>query len=332
MTGTFREPSGDGTYVLQRVSASTDKPYAQETVTFSNGDVRLAGTVYEPRAAGKYPAVIFVQGSGAEGRWANAYLADYVARHEMVALTFDKRGVGASTGDWRSSTMQDLAADARAGVDLLAHRADVAAGKIGVYGHSQGGQLAAAVAENNPSVSWIVAADFPIGPQYLQDLYRVDTMLATMYSGKTLADAQALYAEFVDVARTAGSHDKLRADIRAAGNAAWLPDLGIPSDESWIWSWYPRVANYDDTASWGAVRVPVLLLFGADDALVPVQAGIAQTTAILKAHGQAAVTVRVFRGADHTLRVPPSTPGGWPQLPAGFPEVLVSFANGRLQP
>jgi uncharacterized protein len=276
MTGTFREPPVNGTYVLHRVSASTDKPYAQEAVTFSNSNVRLSGTVYAPQGPGKYPAVIFVHGAGAEGRWGSAYLADYVARHCMVALAYDKRGVGASTGDWRSSTMQDLAADARAGVDLLARRADVDTEKIGVYGHSRGGELAPAITANNPSVSWTVAADFAIGPQYLQDLYRVDTMLAKMYSGDELADAKALYAEFVDVACTAAPHDKLRTDVRSAGSAAWLQDLGIPGDDSWIWSWYPRVANYDDTASWGAVRVPVLLLFGADDALVPVQAGIAQ--------------------------------------------------------
>jgi pimeloyl-ACP methyl ester carboxylesterase len=330
MTGTFSEPRGNGTYVLHRLSTSTEKPYTQEDVTFSNGNVRLAGTVYAPRAPGKHPAVIFVHGSGAEGRWASAYLGDYVARHGIVALAYDKRGVGASTGDWRSSTMEDLVADARVGVDLLARRADVDPGKIGVYGHSQGGVLAPAIGANNASVNWIIAADYAVGPQYLQDLYRVDTLLATKYSGQDLTDAKALYAEFVDVARGAAAHDKLRADMRKAASAAWLDDLGIPGDDSWIWSWYPRIANYDDTASWGAIRVPVLLLFGADDALDPVQESVAQAVAILRAHGNSDVTVRVLPGADHTLRIPPSAPGAWPQLAAGFPDIIVSFANGRL--
>ncbi len=184
--------------------------------------MRLAGTVFAPRTAGKHPAMIFLHGSGAEGRWGSAYLADYVARHGIVALMYDKRGVGASTGDWRASTMQDLVGDGRAGVELLAQRADVDPANIGVYGHSQGGELAPAVAERNGHVAWIVAADSFIGPQYRQDLYRVDTMLGTMYSGSELAAAKALYAEFVDVARTGKAHDQLRADIRSANGASWL--------------------------------------------------------------------------------------------------------------
>src|SRR5580698_826323 len=332
MAGVFRDPAGNGTFMLHRLSTTTTKPYDERPVTFVNGPVRLAGTVYAPRAAGKYPAVIFVHGSGAEGRWASAYLADYVARHGVVALIYDKRGVGASSGDWRTSMMQNLAGDARSGVDLLAHRSDVDARKIGVYGHSQGGELAAAIAEHNDQVGWIIAADSPVGPQYRQDLYRVDTMLATMYSGKELADAKALYAEFVDVARTGASHDKLRADIAGARSARWLADLGIPDDASWIWDWYDKVGNYDNASAWGAVRVPVLLLFGADDALVPAQASIAQTTAILRSHGNDRVIARVFPGADHTLRVPASTAAGWPHNAAGFPQIIVTFARGELQP
>jgi uncharacterized protein len=332
MAGVFRDPAGNGTFILHRLSTTTIKPYDERPVTFANGKVRLAGTVYAPRAAGKYPAVIFVHGSGAEGRWANAYLADYVARHGVVALIYDKRGVGASSGDWRTSTMQDLVDDARAGVDLLAHRSEVDARKIGVYGHSQGGELAASIAEHNGQVGWIIAADSPFGPQYWQDLYRVDTMLATMYSGKDLTDAKALYAEFVDVARAGASHDKLRADIAAAGSARWLADLAIPDDSSWIWDWYDKVGNYNNASAWGAVRVPVLLLFGADDALVPAQASITQTTAILRSHGNDRVIARVFPGADHTLRVPPPTAEGWPHNAAGFPQIIVSFAQGELQP
>jgi hypothetical protein len=75
-----------------------------------------------------------------------------------------------------------------------------------------------------------------------------------------------------------------------------------------------------------------LLLFGADDALVPVQASVTQTTAILRSHGNEQVIVRVFPGADHTLRVPASTADGWPHNAAGFPQIIVTFARGELRP
>lgn len=325
LTGTFTENGSAGTFALHRVSATTGKRYAERDVAFYNGGVRLGGTLFLPAGTGSHPGIIFVHGSGDEGRWASAFLADYAARHGIAALIYDKRGVGASSGNWRTSTLPDLAADARAGIRLLAQTPGVDSRRIGVYGHSQGGGIAPEIAAGNPLVSFVVAADGPVGPQYLQDIYRVDTYLEQHYSGKQLADAERLYREFVDVARTGGSHAQLRADIRAAGNATWLTDVGIPDDRSWVWDWYPRYAHYDNRSAWKKVRVPVLILFGGKDALVPVKPSIDQTIALLKQGGDPPVTVRVFDDADHTLRVPPKTAQGWPHLPSGFPDVIAAF-------
>lgn len=325
--GTFSENGRAGTFELHRMHFATADQYEKREVTFSNGAVRLAGTLYVPRAPGMHAAVIFVHGSGDEGRWASAYLADYVARRGIAALTYDKRGVGASSGTWRTATMDDLAADARAGIALLARTPGIDARRIAIYGHSQGGEIAPAIAADNPLVSRVIDADGPVGPQYLQDIFRTNTFLEQSYSGKQLADAERLYGEFVDVARSGASHDRLRADMSAAGNAPWLADLQIPDDRSWIWNWYKGYGNYDNRSAWANVKVPVLILFGQDDRLVPPQSSIAQTAGILKANGNAHVTVRVFQGADHTLRIPPRTAGGWPHLPDGFPDVIATFLN-----
>ena len=325
LTGTFTENGNGGTFALHRVSAATGKPYAERDVTFYNGSVRLGGTLFLPAATGPHPGIIFVHGSGDEGRWATAFLADYAARHGIAALIYDKRGVGASGGNWRTSTLPDLAADARAGIQLLAQTPGVDSHRIGVYGHSQGAEIAPEIVAGNPLASFVVAADGPVGPQYLQDIYRVDTYLEQHYSGRHLADAERLYREFVDVARTGGPHAQLQADIRAAGDAPWLADLAIPDDRSWVWDWYPRYANYDNRSAWKKVRVPVLILFGGKDALVPVKPSIDQTIGLLKQGGDPHVTVRVFDDADHTLRVPPKTAQGWPHLPGGFPDIVAAF-------
>jgi alpha-beta hydrolase superfamily lysophospholipase len=328
MTGTFRETKArGGTLSLHRVAASVAQPYAAQPVTFANGEVHLAGTVYAPRAGGKHPAVVLVQGSGAEGRWATAYIADALARHGVIALSYDKRGVGASSGDWRTATFDDLAADARAAVHLLAQRADVDPSRLGVYGHSQGGFIAPLIAENDPEVKWIGDADGSVGPQYHQDLFRVNTALAKRYSGQTLADAEKLYAEFVDTARNATPHARLRTDMAEAGDPDWLDDLAIPDDDSWIWPWYAKTGIYDNSRAWGTVHVPVLILFGANDEITPPRESIAGTVLILKEHGEENVTVRIFPGADHTLRLAPTDRDGWPHNAPGFPDVLTAFAQ-----
>lgn len=327
ISGTFSENGHDGTFSLKRVPGKSGEPYAKRDVTFRDRDVQLAGTLFLPRAPGPHPALIFIHGSGAEGRWASAFLADYAARQGIVALTYDKRGVGASSGNWQTSTMADLVRDARAGIHLLARTPGVDRHRIGVYGHSQGGELAPAIAEGNPLVSFVIDADGPAGPQYQQDLDRVDTYLRQHYSGKQLADAERLYREFVDVARAGAPRDQLRADIRAAGNAPWLADLAIPPDTSWVWAWYAHYGDYDNSIAWANVHVPVLIIFGGDDMLVPVESSIAQTTGILRRSGNRSVTVRIFDKADHTLHVPSKTPDGWPHLPRGFPDVITAFVS-----
>lgn len=329
LSGKFTETNKPpGTFTLQRASLSTEKPYTEEDVSFRYLTVQIAGTVFAPRDKGPHPAVIFVQGSGPEGRWASKYLADYVARHGMVALVYDKRGVGASGGDWKTSELGELADDARAGVDLLAHRGDVDPKRIGVYGHSQGAEISPAIAQGDAQVAWIIAADGPVGPQYHQDLFRVDNILKAHFSGQQLDAAEKLYMEFVDVARDGKPHDKLRADIKAAGDAPWLDYLGIPDDGDWVWAFYKKIGNYDNHFAWSRVKVPVLLIFGGDDKLVPPQESIEQTSFILKHGRNPDVTVKIFPGADHTLRVPPATTDGWPQNAAGFPDIIVSFAEG----
>ncbi len=310
-----------GTFRLHRESGSTEPPYVSTPVRFSNGSVELAGTVLSPRFPGRHPAIVFLHGSGAEGRWANGYVADYLARHGVVALIYDKRGVGASTGDWKTSTLEDLAADGRAGVDLLASRADVDARALGVYGHSQGGFIAPLVAAD-ARVRWIIDADGNVGPQYEQDLYRVRTALAKRFGGDTLRNAMTLYREFVDVARNGMSHDQLNVDAARWRAAPWFDALALPSDTDWVWSWYRNVGNDDNRTAWRGVHVPVLLLYGGNDEVVPARASIDTIRTLVAGKGHGRVTVRILPGADHTLRLPAADSAGWPRYAPGYPRLV----------
>jgi len=327
--GTITEAGTNGVFALHRVSASTEKPYTATSVHFSNGSVVLAGTVLSPRTEGKHPAIVFIHGSGPEGRWANGFAADYAARHGIVALIYDKRGVGESNGDWKASPLEALAGDASAAVHLLVGRADVDAQRLGVYGHSQGGFIAPLVAVANPEVRWIIDADGNVGPQYEQDLFRVRTALAKRYTCQTLQDALSLYGAFVDVARNGLSRDKLHADMMKHRSAAWFDDLALPDDRDWVWKWYRAVGNADNRSAWRAVSVPVLLMYGEKDELVPPRPSIDAISRLLAANHDTAVTVRVLPSADHTLRVMSPDPLGWPRYADGYPALIIDWIARR---
>jgi uncharacterized protein len=325
--GTITEGAAEGTFSLRRVSASTDKPYRSTPIRFNNESVALAGTVLSPLTPGRHPAVVFIHGSGAEGRWASGFFADYVARRGVVALIYDKRGVGESTGDWKTSTLDDLAQDAKVAVHLLASRPDVDPRRLGVYGHSQGGFIAPMVAAGNTEVRWIIDADGNVGPQYEQDLFRVESALAKRYAGQEVQDAMSLYREFVDVARGGLARDQLHADEAKNRSAKWYDALALPDDQDWIWAWYRGVGNADNRRAWSAVDVPVLLLYGERDELVPPRKSIDAIAGLLAASHDAAVTVRVLAGADHTLRVAPADALGWPRFADGFPELILDWVR-----
>ena len=326
--GTFTDGGTRGTFKLHRVSTSAEPPYTSEEVHFDDRGVTLAGTVLRPRSPGKHPGVVFLHGSGPEGRWANAFVADYLARNGIVALIYDKRGVGGSTGDGKTSTLEDLARDGQAAVDLLARDPEVDSRTLGIYGHSQGGFIAPIVAADS-RVRWIIDADGNVGPQYWQDMYRVRTALEKRFHGDTLRAAWNLYREFLDVARNDADHAKLRSDIARARPAAWVDALAIPDDGDWIWNWYAKVGNDDNRAAWARVKVPVFLLYGGNDEVVPAKESIKTIGSILAANGNHAVTVRVLPHADHTLRIPPSDSTGWPRYAPGFPAVVRDWIDGR---
>ena len=121
-------------------------PYAEEEVTFTNGEAKLAGTLVLPEGyTRKTPVLIMVTGSGQEDRNEEifehkpfAVIADALARAGIATLRCDDRGVGGSTGDVMEATTLDFKEDALAGIKLLRERFD----KVGVIGHSEGGTIA----------------------------------------------------------------------------------------------------------------------------------------------------------------------------------------------
>ena len=96
-------------------------------VRFFNRDVQLSGTLITPTTPGPHPAIILVHSSGAEDSSCllPAALCPFSIRHGVAVLGYDKRGVGASTGDWNTASFNDLAGDVVAAFDYLKTRRDI---------------------------------------------------------------------------------------------------------------------------------------------------------------------------------------------------------------
>lgn len=138
-------------------------PYFVEEVSYGSSEVLLSGTLTLPKTTGPFPAVILIHGSSALDRDETILghkpflvLSDHFTRHGIAVLRFDKRGVGKSTGNYDSATIEDFCDDVAKGVEYLKSRPEIIKNQIGLVGHSEGGIVAPMLAAKSNDVAFIV--------------------------------------------------------------------------------------------------------------------------------------------------------------------------------
>lgn len=145
-------------------------PYDVEEVVFLNveDNVALVGTLTIPRSTGPFPAVILLHGSApydrdysSDGHKFFLVWADHLTRNGIAVLRFDKRSAGKSTGNYETSTLENFAKDALAGVEYLKSYSEINPHQIGLVGHSEGGMTALLAASMSDDIAFVVALGAP---------------------------------------------------------------------------------------------------------------------------------------------------------------------------
>ncbi len=154
-------------------------PFREEQVTFDGAGNSLAGVLVLPGTPGPHPAVVFLNGSdGADrtgrGRWPQLWR--HFAARGFASLSWDRPGVGGSTGDFEKQTFADRA-EALAAVRFLRARPDVRADAVVLWGFSQGGAVAPLAASRSPEVAFLIVAGGSQVPAGQQDAHRVESEL-----------------------------------------------------------------------------------------------------------------------------------------------------------
>jgi dienelactone hydrolase len=262
-------------------SAPAGAPYRAEEVTVRTpSGVTLTGTLTLPiGAAGRVPAVLLLSGSGPQDRDEAIsaipgyrpfrQVADTLSRRGIAVLRLDDRGVGGSGGAGPGVTTADFADDARAAVAYLRARPEVAPGRIGLAGHSEGGVVAPMVAAADPRIRGVALLAAPSRPG--REL--------SMYQNRALVDAIP--------GLTAAQRDSIMAGVPAQLDA-------LEAASPWLRYWFA----YDPRPTLRRVRAPVLVLQGATDRQVP-EAQARELAGTARAAGNRDVTLRVFAGLNH---------------------------------
>jgi pimeloyl-ACP methyl ester carboxylesterase len=135
-----------------------------ETLSFTNQEVRLVGTVYRPPQAESRPGILLLHGSTPEGRRLGLYrvLGKELAERGYVVLAIDQRGFGESSNPPQVDRVEafDWTGDIGAAISYLASLEDVDPERLHILGHSMGANRAISVGIEDERIQRIVA----IGP------------------------------------------------------------------------------------------------------------------------------------------------------------------------
>lgn len=292
------EAEGQPSRVARRV-----EDHRAEAVGFASGTMRLAGTLLIPPSKGPHPLLVLLHGSGPQDRNGTLPFARFLVRHGIAILAFDKRGVGASQGDWRKASFEILADDALSAVAFLRSRRDIDKKRIGLFGVSQGGWIGPLAASRSRNVALVVSVSGPGVTPAEQTLDLIEAELRTdgVPEGE-VREALDLTKLAFHYGRTGTGWDEYAAALARSQGRSWLPYLPLPPNaQDGGWEQQRLFFHYDPAPALAALRCPILALFGAKDSGIPVEKNRGRWLEALTRGGHRKHALIVVPAANHVM-------------------------------
>lgn len=312
--------------------ATSPPEIAVESTTFADGTVRLAASIYRPAAPGAHPAIVEIHGGGADTRAKYESKATFLARRGITTLIYDKRGTGASTGDWETASMEELARDALAGAEILRARKGVDPRRVGVEGFSQGGWVAPLAASLDPRVAFVVVGSASGIDPVAQSVFEVQNEMRAAGDPDSILELATRLRQRLYAAPRGESRRTLSDELRLLRTTPWFVRSGLPDSlNASTPDGVEQFLHFDPEGAWRRVHVPVLAYWGEKDIHLPAGASRAILARALSAAGNADTSFVIYPGSDHALSRPRSPAARGPALPRVYPsyELIASWLKSH---
>ncbi len=319
-----QNPGGLATPAARRQDPRPPFPYDEmEAAVVNSADgTRLEGTLTLPRGDGPFPAVLLLSGAGAQDRDYSALghrfflvLADHLTRQGIAVLRLDDRGAGRSGGDSGQATIAEAVGDVQAGVARLRQHPRVAADRVGLIAHSEGGRVAPVAIGRAPGIAFLAL----LAPPAISAEALAGSQAAAAGGDPAMRAQSALLLMIRRRVQEEPNLERAAADI-LDGVDAWAATL--PADEARVMRalstrapfraqlqqlvaalgtpWNRSLFRLDPEAPLAALRIPVLALYGDLDKQAPPGDNAPVLQRLWAAHPDA--TVRVLPGLNHFLQ------------------------------
>jgi pimeloyl-ACP methyl ester carboxylesterase len=329
---------------ITTAAATQEAPPREEEIVFTNGEVKLAGTLALPVGRGPFPAVVLLSGSGPQNRDSAIVgfrpfklIAEHLSRSGIAVLRYDDRGVGGSSGSIPESTTDDFSGDALAAVKFLAARPDIQKSRLGLVGHSEGALTAAIAASKSRDVAFIVwlAGSGVRGDEVLRQ-QATDLARAAGADAETLGRILAAHKRLLELVHDGGTVEEITSITRTLARAQMqtlpeaqrkaIPNIDaaveamLPAQVAAIRSrWFRSFISFDPATALERVTCPVLAIFGDRDMQVPPALNRPPVEAALARAGNRQVTTKVYLEANHLFQpAKTGSPSEYTALPKAF--------------
>jgi uncharacterized protein len=241
------------------LGSGSGNPAASRDVELSTPDgTQLAGTFVVPDLPAPGPAALLVNGSGPLDRDSNMpgqrldvapAIAGALAARGIASLRFDKRGVGASEGDFLRTDFQMETSDAGAALAWLRDQPEVDGSRVALIGHSVGATVAVRLASSGQAVAGAVL--LAAAPRPGQEVMRrqSDRIAASLTGVRRLGAGWFLRRQ--EQAR--------RLLLESRDDVVRIGGQRVPA------RWFHEYMRYDPTVDLAAIRCPVLAITGSND-------------------------------------------------------------------
>jgi len=258
-------------------------------------------------------------------------LWDRLAKMGIASFSWDKAGIGKSTGNWESQSMDDRSEEVIAAIEILKQHADIALDKIGLIGFSQAGWVLPLVAKksNYPdfmilvsgAISWMEQGAYLMQSRMTRKGFsqtQIDKEINNHFqSSEELLSSSSTYEEYLQSHHSSTAiYEKRRKPM--SRQRFLFAKLNLRSDAR---------------DSLGDILCPTLAVFGAQDLNInsPESARVYEEEFI--ASGNTDWRIKMFPGAQHSLLkekyFKETNPGVWFMIKF---EILgdAAFADGLL--
>ena len=300
-----------------------------EEVHFLNQNINLAGTLYHPESKPPHPAIVVVHPASSGERTDPFYdhLRSELPRHGIAVLIFDRRGAGASEGDFKTADFEDLADDVIAGIEYLQTRPDIEKSKIGLHGTSQGAWIAPIAAARKLDIACLVAVSASGVSPAEQMNYGVAFHLEQQgFDQAVIAEVIRLRNQVNEYFRGRVSREEAAAELGRFEHETWYEqgylyassELPVDITQS---KWHYEM-DYEPLSIWKRVTQPTLFIFAEVDEWVPIgQSMVNYQNATTHLSD---VSLMQILGTDHLMR----NPSG--EISEEYMNMLLDWLKSRL--